>query len=307
MAVVTPLRRPVDEPAPLVRARELVLPLLAHEGHNATPTTDLCLYTFAHPTTFTKGATFGVTLGVVIDGAKQLRLGGHELSVDSSHFVVITRETEHEAMVTRATPERPYIGLSLSFGPERVARALLALAEAGGSTVRESMPAFAMPMCPEVVNALERLLRYLADPVDRRLLVPLVTDEILFRLLRSDAAAAVRSGVGPSADAHRILESMQFIREHHAKKLDVQRVARHVAMSPSHFAHRFRAVARISPMRFLREVRLDRARALLFENGARASDVALQVGFESPAHFTREFKRRFGTPPSHVLRSRTPR
>jgi AraC-like DNA-binding protein len=132
-------------------------------------------------------------------------------------------------------------------------------------------------------------------------------DEILFRLLRSDAAAAVRSGVGASADAHRIIESMQFIREHHAKKLDVQKVARHVAMSPSHFAHRFRAVARISPMRFLREVRLDRARALLFENGARASDVALQVGFESPAHFTREFKRRFGTPPSHVLRSRAPR
>jgi AraC-like DNA-binding protein len=28
------------------------------------------------------------------------------------------------------------------------------------------------------------------------------------------------------------------------------------------------------------------------------------VGFESQAHFTREFKRRFGVPPSHYLRAR---
>ena len=49
-----------------------------------------------------------------------------------------------------------------------------------------------------IADALERLLRTLADPLDRKLLAPLVVDEILFRLLRSDAAAAVRAGVGPA-------------------------------------------------------------------------------------------------------------
>ena len=50
------------------------------------------------------------------------------------------------------------------------------------------------------------------------------------------------------------------------------RKSRHVAMSPSHFAHRFRAVARLSPMRYLREVRLERARELLLQHGARAGE-----------------------------------
>lgn len=54
-------------------------------------------------------------------------------------------------------------------------------------------------------------------------------------------------------------------------------------------------------MRYLREARLDRARALLLENGTRVGEVALEVGFESPAHFTREYKRRFGTSPSRSL------
>jgi AraC-like DNA-binding protein len=130
------------------------------------------------------------------------------------------------------------------------------------------------------------------------LLAPLAIDEILFRLLRSEAAAAIRSGVGMAADAQRILESMQRIREQHADKLSVEGLARKAGMSPSHYAHRFRAVARVSPMRYVREVRLDRARNLLLASGARAGEVALTVGFESPAHFAREFKRRFGVPPS---------
>ena len=72
-------------------------------------------------------------------------------------------------------------------------------------------------------------------------------------------------------------------------------------MSPSHFAHRFRAIARVSPMRYLRDVRLDAARTRLLGNGVRVSEVAIEVGFESPAHFTREFKRRFGVSPSKSL------
>ena len=163
------------------------------------------------------------------------------------------------------------------------------------------MPAFLLECNLGIADALERLLRSIADPLDRRLLAPLVADEILYRLLRTDAAAAVRAGVGPAADAPRIMEAMQYMRQNHAEKLNVEQIARRTAMSPSHFAHRFRAIARVSPMRYLRDVRLDAARTRLLANGVRVSEVAIEVGFESPAHFTREFKRRFGVPPSRSL------
>lgn len=92
---------------------------------------------------------------------------------------------------------------------------------------------------------------------------------------------------------------MAFIRSNHARKLTVEALAKKVAMSSSHFAHRFTAVARTSPMRYVREVRLERARELMAEHGARAGEVAARVGFESAAHFAREFKRRFGRSPTH--------
>jgi AraC-like DNA-binding protein len=297
---LAPLPFPVRAPEnPLEGATRVFLELAREEGHTYAALQDLCLYRFSRPTPVHKAATFGVTLGVVLQGAKTFHMNGAELTVDPAHLLVVTRETEHLSAATVASPERPFLGLGLCFGPERVARALLALAEAGGAPpATEVIPAFVMPCDPAVASAIERLLSVVSDPVDRKLIAPLVIDEILFRLLRSDAAAAVRGGVGHPADARRILESMHFIRERHADKLTVEALARRAAMSASHFAHRFRAVARVSPMRYVREVRLDRARALLLTGDARANEVATHVGFESPAHFTREFKRRYGVPPS---------
>ena len=301
-----PLRLPRLEPSeesspdPL---RDLALELTGDEGHRPLLFPDLCLYRFHGPRTFVKAATFGVTLGVVVQGAKRLHFGDRDITLDSRRLVVVTRESEHQISVLEASRRQPYLGLALCFGPERVARALLALAEAGGSPARESVPAFVLERDATMTDAIFRLLRVLGDPLDRKLLAPLVIDEILFRLLRTDAAAAVRAGVGSAADAHRILEAMQFIRQNHAEKLNVDQLARQVAMSPSHFAHRFRAVARVSPMRYLREVRLDAARVRLLGNGSRVGQVAVEVGFESPAHFTREFKRRFGFSPSKSLAS----
>lgn len=90
----------------------------------------------------------------------------------------------------------------------------------------------------------------------------------------------------------------------YADKLTVEALAKRSAMSPSHFAHRFSAVARVTPMRYLREVRLERARALLLAEGARMGEIAESVGFESSAHFAREFRRRFGLAPSRFGRAR---
>jgi AraC-like DNA-binding protein len=306
MGTTRTLLRHIDPPDLLQRVRDLAAGLARDDGHTAALFPDLCLYRFSAPTVYTKAATFGVTLGVVLQGAKRVRFGTHELTVDPDRLVVVTRESEHHSSVIDATRQRPYLGLSLCFGPERVARALLALAEAGGATGRESVPAFQMACDASLADALERLLLALGDELDRKLLAPLIVDEILYRLLRSEAAAAVRAGVGPALDANRILETMRFMSEHHSRKLTVEQLARRAAMSPSHFAHRFRAVARVSPMRYLRQVRLDAARALLLRNGSRVSGVAIEVGFESPAHFTREFKRRFGVSPSKSLALATP-
>jgi AraC-like DNA-binding protein len=217
--------------------------------------------------------------------------------------LVVTRETENETTLLPAGPDRPHLSLFLGFDPEHVARALVAMSEAAGPVASEAVPAFLLPHDARLVDTLHRLVVSLDDPIERKLLAPLAAQEILLRLLRSDAAAAVRAGAGRAADSGKILQAMQFIRAHSTEALTVPAIARRVAMSPSHFAHRFRAVARVSPMRFLRDVRLEQARARLLHGPARVGDVARDLGYESQAHFAREFKRRYGAPPTQYVRA----
>lgn len=290
--VETGLACPVGE-----AVRGLIADLARDEGQTPLPFPGLAVCRYTAPTLYDKAATAGTTVGAVLQGAKQLRIGNRALTVPAGRMIVVTRPCAYASSIVEASRQRPYLSMSLSFPPERVARALITLAEAGGPPSHDVSPAFLLDCDLGIAMALERLLRLVADPVEAKLLGPLIVDEILLRLLRTDAAATLRASVGSPADAQRILQAMQYIRENYAEKLRVDEVARRVAMSPSHFAHRFQAVARISPMRFLRQVRLDRARERLV-SGARVSEVAMEVGFESPAHFTREFKRTFGFTPS---------
>jgi AraC-like DNA-binding protein len=109
-----------------------------------------------------------------------------------------------------------------------------------------------------------------------------------FHLLRSDGAAVGRGAVREEDTAIQL--ATRFIRENATRSLSVEDVARHAGMSPSHFAHRFSAIARVSPMRYVKHVRLELARELMIGANVRVGEAAARVGYESSSHFTRDFK-----------------
>src|SRR5262249_22986268 len=90
---------------------------------------------------------------------------------------------------------------------------------------------------------------------------------------------------------------------HAERHLSVPQIARHIGMSPSHFAHRFRDVTSMTPMQYVKHLRLDRARTLLRGVGLSVAETASRVGYESPSHFARDFKRQCGFPPARYARA----
>jgi len=53
----------------------------------------------------------------------------------------------------------------------------------------------------------------------------------------------------------------------------------------------------MSPLRFQKQARLQEARLLLLSADIDAATAGLQVGYESPSQFSREYRRLFGAPP----------
>ena len=143
------------------------------DGHVSERAPDLCLYRYSQPNSYRKAAAFGVTPGVVLQGEKLLRIANRELVIDPTRMLVITRESEHLAAARSPGSDRPYLSLGLCFAPEQVARALLALSEAGAaSDDAAEIPAFVMPSDPVILGALQRLVGTLDDPLDRKVLAP---------------------------------------------------------------------------------------------------------------------------------------
>jgi DNA-binding response OmpR family regulator len=86
----------------------------------------------------------------------------------------------------------------------------------------------------------------------------------------------------------------------HDETFSVEELAQRVGMSRSQMHRKMRSLTNLMPSGFIRYLRLHRARDLLVGKGGTVSEVAYQVGFGSVSHFTRCFRKQFGTVPSAV-------
>lgn len=94
-----------------------------------------------------------------------------------------------------------------------------------------------------------------------------------------------------------------FLATHFASHLDMDWVARHVSfVSASHLNRLFRRRLGISPFRYLKQVRLERAAQLLKSGTDGVAVIAGRVGYQNASHFVRDFRRAFGVTPLHYRR-----
>ncbi|HRQ64244.1 MAG TPA: AraC family transcriptional regulator [Xanthomonadaceae bacterium] len=106
--------------------------------------------------------------------------------------------------------------------------------------------------------------------------------------------AAVRSA------AERVARIIESLPGRTSLDLDQRALAAEAALSPSRFAHLFKAHTGMPIRPYLRWLRLHRALAAT-ARGAMLTESAHAAGFSDAAHFTRTMRRHFGVAPSQVI------
>ena len=177
------------------RALNLLDLVVAHadlEGRTESPHPGLWFWRRDRPSPPIASQTYSPVLAVIVQGRKVAHFAGRAYAYDPLHYIVFTGESEFASQILEASPDRPYLSVGLAMPPELVTRTLLALADHGspaGGEPDTDEPAFVAPLAHDLHDALCRLIRASDDPVERTLIAPLVIEEIVVRLLRSDAAA----------------------------------------------------------------------------------------------------------------------
>jgi AraC-like DNA-binding protein len=234
---------------------------------------------------------------VIAQGSKEVLLGDSRYRYDAAHYLLATIELPVVSRVIEASPERPYLSLRLGLDPALVGSVMV---EAGHLSLRNGGDVRAMDVSPldmDLLDATVRLVRLLDQPSEARVLRPLVTREIVYRLLMGEQGNRLRHLALLGGQTESITEAIERLRREFHQPLRIESLAREVGMSVSGFHHQFKAVTAMSPLQFQKQLRLQEARRLLLGEHLDAASAGLRVGYDDASQFSREYKRLFGLPP----------
>jgi YesN/AraC family two-component response regulator len=94
-----------------------------------------------------------------------------------------------------------------------------------------------------------------------------------------------------------LLRVVSYIEKHLAEPLTINMLADEAGISRFHFCRVFKKTMGMSPISFLAQMRVERAKALL-RKSIPVSTVALKAGFNDLSNFNRQFKKQTGLTPS---------
>ena len=246
-------------------------------------------------------ATLGPILCVAAQGAKAVMLGREVVEYDSSHLLVLAVDLPVSSQVIRASQRDPYLGFILDLDPVRVAELAARVYPRGIPQSPESRGLYVGHSTDAIVDAVIRLLDLMARPDDAELLAPLVVDEILIRLLRTNIGSRVAQIGQPKSGVQRVGRAVSWIREHFAQPVTVEDMAASVHMRASSFHQQFKAVTSMSPLQYQKVLRLHETRRLMLFQEMDANDACRRVGYLSASQFSREYSRFFGSAPTRDI------
>jgi AraC-like DNA-binding protein len=238
------------------------------------------------------------SLCIVAQGAKTVIVADEVYEYDASRVIVFSVALPVAAQVKRASQSEPYLSLRLDLDPRKIAELALKVFPHGLPPVQERSAVYLTAADTGMVNAATRLMECLGQPGDTELLAPLVMDEILIRLLRSNIGVRVAQIGFAESSVHRVAKAISWLRDNFSQPMKVEDLAEMVHMSVSSFHEHFKSVTSMSPLHYQKVLRLQEARRLMLSTIMDAGSASQRVGYLSASQFSREYSRFFGSAPT---------
>ncbi|PCJ60861.1 MAG: hypothetical protein COA79_07320 [Planctomycetota bacterium] len=101
----------------------------------------------------------------------------------------------------------------------------------------------------------------------------------------------------------RIIKAIEVLSTTFTEYMDVEILSDEVGLSPSRLAHLFTEQVGESPMSYRESIRLNHAKQLLIGSGMTIQEIAMEVAYDCPFHFSKRFKFRVGVSPKNFRKN----
>jgi AraC-like DNA-binding protein len=241
-------------------------------------------------------AVYDPMINLILRGSKSMTVGGRSLHYDPATYFVMSVDLPAAGIVHPADNGEPYLAVGLTLDAGIISNLLVDLPDAADHL--DDAAGFSVAaVTPELLDAWVRMLRLINRPADIPALAPVYEREILYRVLQGPMGWMLRDIALPDTALAKVNVAIQQIRRDYAEPLRVEDLASSATMSVSAFHRHFKAVTALSPLQYLKQIRLLQARSLLIAAGHSVTAAAYAVGYQSSTQFSREYAREFGLPP----------
>lgn len=131
-----------------------------------------------------------------------------------------------------------------------------------------------------------------------RLYIESLANILAVHLLRQYSASKLRLAIyeGGLPDRQLMLV-LEYINEHLDREIKLADLAQLLDMSQFHFSHMFKQAIGTSPYQYLLQQRVERAKQLLKQSERSIAEIALDCGFNSHSHLSKQFRQLTGITP----------
>jgi AraC-like DNA-binding protein len=244
-------------------------------------------------------------LCLILQGSKTTSIGDQSVELASGDALIVSHTLPVVSQITKASPQEPYLSIVLSLDMQLIHSLHDQVAQTL-SPEADARSLFAGPVEPAWLEPLLRYVDQAGAPLDAKILGPATLHEIHYRLLLSSSGRMLNRLLLEDSRASKIAKAIRQLKSEYRVPLPITDLAKTAAMSASSFHEHFKAVTGTTPLQYQKDLRLIEAHALLTALNHTVAEAAFAVGYESPNQFSRDYSRKFGVPPSRVVRVGTP-
>lgn len=241
---------------------------------------------------------------LILQGTKKIHFGKDIIYAHSGDFLASLIDLPASAEIDGATKEFPYVGLRIDFTTKEIA-SVMTEAEINFNPNHKKLNTGAF-LGKSDVNFLElfiRLLKLIDNPQEVRFLSALIKREMIFKLLTGEYGHLFFQQVFFDQQAEGVGKAIAWIIDNYTSSFTAQELAKSNNMSVSALHHKFKAITTMGPLQYQKQLRLQEARRLMLSGSMDVTSAALEVGYESPSQFNREYRRLFGLPPLQDIKA----
>ncbi|MGL5834357.1 MAG: helix-turn-helix domain-containing protein [Waterburya sp.] len=132
-----------------------------------------------------------------------------------------------------------------------------------------------------------------------RLYIESLANVLTVHLLRQYATAKPHLQIYEGGLPQRqLVQVLDYIHEHLDQDIKLADLAQLLGISQFHFSHSFKQALGVSPYQYLIQQRIERVKQLLKQTERSIMDIALDCGFNSHSHLSKQFRQLTGMTPS---------